>query len=216
MIFNLMTNHAQTILEKINKLPFNNELAKGSLPKEKFNFYLKQDVLYLNDYARALALVGTKLSNSHHCQTFLQFALDAIYAERNLHLNYLNHNTELEILNTKKMPACFAYTNYLLRMAALAPVELAVASLLPCFWIYWEVGKKIALQVIDINHPYYNWIKFYTSEEFYQSVTAAIIGTNNLDENVDRTIKEMMLQEFIQSSQLELLFWENAYSMYMW
>ena len=41
------------------------------------------------------------------------------------------------------MPTCAHYTHYLLALAHNAPYEMAVAALLPCFWIYWEVGKHL-------------------------------------------------------------------------
>ena len=47
---------------------------------------------------------------------------------------------------------CLAYTQYLDRqVAATASLEEAVAAVLPCFWIYREVGLNIAARAQTIT-----------------------------------------------------------------
>ncbi|NKN80684.1 thiaminase II, partial [Weissella cibaria] len=40
--------------------PFIRGLTDGTLPRDTFLFYLKQDTLYLSDFTRALALAGAR------------------------------------------------------------------------------------------------------------------------------------------------------------
>jgi thiaminase/transcriptional activator TenA len=109
------------------------------------------------------------------------------------------------------MPACFMYSNYLLRMASLAPVEEAVASLLPCFWVYAEVGRQMAERVVLDEHPYQEWIALYAGEQFAASAEAAIKITNALANSASEVSQKNMLAAFQKSTQLEWLFWHEAY-----
>jgi thiaminase/transcriptional activator TenA len=215
MIFNKMCGPVKNLLNKIHHLPFNQELTKGTLPKEKFIHYLMQDTLYLSDFAKALAQTASRLSDNDKVHQFMKFSLEAIQAERNYYLNYIEKNALDSPLIQEQSPACFMYTNYLLKTATLAPVEEAVASLLPCFWIYREVGTKMAKEQKNDN-PYHEWIALYASDQFDASVKAAIAITNQLGELASLSIQDKMVSAFVRSTQLEWLFWDSAYRQETW
>ncbi len=217
MIFNKMQERVNHILQKIFNLPFNQELLQGSLPLEKFIFYLQQDALYLADFSRALSLTAARLPHNHHSRQFLRFADEAIQAERELHSQHLQRYHVPSFSSLDKSPACFMYTNYLLKTASTSAVEEAVASLLPCFWVYREVGNYMAQQTKKYeNNPYKDWIALYSSEQFDASVNAAITITNELGDVVSAHIQETMLTAFEYSTQLEWLFWDSAYRQEKW
>ena len=112
--------------------PFNRELGQGTLPVEKFKFYIQQDALYLVDFSRALAIVGAKARLPGWILDFLEFAKDGLVVERALHEEYF-----LVLLVTPEVeqaPGCFTYTNYLVATASHRSFEEA-AALLPCFGI---------------------------------------------------------------------------------
>ena len=164
-------NQIQPIYDKILEHPFNQEFIQGSLSREVFQFYLKQDSLYLLDFSRALALIGAKSTSPNRVVQFLEFAQGSIAAERGLHEQFF---AEYEIeVNVPKAPGCLSYTNFLLATAALQPHEEAIAAVLPCFWIYREVGRYIAQHAVS-NHPYQQWIDLYSGEEFAKAVASAI------------------------------------------
>lgn len=212
MIFQQMTHAVSAILHKIQHQPFNQELSQGILPKEKFHFYLAQDALYLADFSRALALTAARL-HGHHQHSVMQFALGAMNAERDLHHSYLKEQPAL--LKVEQSPICFMYTNYLLKMASLASVEEAFASLLPCFWVYREVGSAMAKSHTQDN-PYWQWIELYSGEQFDLSVTSAIAIANELGDAASDLIKEKMIHAFMQSTKFEWLFWDGAYHQQQW
>lgn len=215
MIFEKMCHAAAPIINEIHKQKFNLELSQGILPKEKFIHYLIQDSLYLSEFSKALALTAVRLSDNDQAQQFLQFAIDSIKTEHNLHDKYMKENNQIKILTKEQSPVCFMYTNYLLKTASLASVEEAVASLLPCFWVYWEVGKNISIKK-KINNPYNEWIALYSSNQFDLSVNLAINTTNSLGNSASDFIKEKMISAFVRSTQLEWLFWESAYYQEQW
>ena len=193
--------------------PFNLELAKGTLDPKRFQFYLQQDSLYLIDFARALALVGTRCTEGDRVVAFLEFASGAIVAERELHEAYF---VEYKIQPvTTKAPGCFTYTNFLLATAAVGRYEEAIAALLPCFWMYQEIGQKIAQSAVADN-PYQRWIDTYAGTEFAEVVEKAIALTDAVALETTDSVRQLMQTAFITSARLEWLFWDSAYRCESW
>lgn len=215
MIINQMFEVIEPLLERIYLHPFNQQLASGVLAEEKFIDYLQQDSLYLADFSRALAITASRLELHSHVQQFLQFALDAINAERELHGNYLSLFSRGDASHEPQNLACFTYTNYLLKMACLAPVEEAVASLLPCFYIYHQVGMQMAKQASPDN-PYYQWITPYSGDLFQTSVNKMISIVNTLAQTTSQPLQTKMIAAFKKSSQLEWIFWSAAFNQDTW
>ncbi|GAB3905170.1 thiaminase II [Larkinella knui] len=206
-------NAALPVYEKILAHPFNQELKTGALPVETFKFYIYQDSLYLADFARALAVAGTRSSTSGELLEFLQFAQNAILVERALHESYF---AEYKIeLTSGKAPGCFAYTNYLLASSAYESYEVAVAALLPCFWIYKRVGDAIYANQTTPN-PYQNWIDAYAGEEFAVAVTRMLARCDRLGEQASESVRNRMVEAYLTSSRLEYVFWDSAYRRETW
>lgn len=206
------------IYQRILDHPFNRELTHGTLPQEKFQFYIKQDALYLMDFAKALSLLAAKSNTADDIVQFIKFAEGAIVAERGLHEFYFSlYNTSLDV---RYAPACFAYTNYMLASAALRSYEEGVAALLPCFWIYREVGQHIYSHVSPqphyAQHPYKNWIDMYASEEYGALVSQMLRITDRVANTAAAHTRERMKDAFVYSARLEWLFWDSAYRLEQW
>lgn len=209
----LLWAEALPIFEQIQAHPFNQELKEGTLPLEKFKFYIYQDSLYLADFARALAVAGTKAGNSQDLLDFLQFAQNAIIVERALHVGYFKEYV-IEY-QSGKAPGCFAYTNYLMATSAFESYEVAVAALLPCFWIYKQVGDYIYANQATPN-PYQNWINAYAGEDFAHSVQKALDICDRLAENASDITRARMIEAYVTASRLEYVFWDSAYRLESW
>ncbi len=193
--------------------PFNLELTNGTLSKEKFQFYIKQDSIYLIDFARALAITASRANNPEDLVLLLDFAKGAVIAEQELHEFYLDlYKINLDI---EKAPSCFAYTHFLISKATSSSYEEALAALLPCFWIYHEVGQYIYKNSIKDN-PYQKWIDTYSGEEFQNVVQSAIALTNRAAEKASKVQLSIMQEAFLTSTRLELAFWDSAYRMESW
>ncbi|MFZ0219701.1 MAG: TenA family protein [Candidatus Aquirickettsiella sp.] len=212
-MFDELQNAVADIMPKLYQHPFNQELTQGTLPIETFIFYLSQDALYLVDFSKALALTATRLPHDRQSELFIQFAINALKAERDLHTNILKKY--VTTTTHKQSPFCFMYTNYLLRMASTAPVEEAVASLLPCFWIYQQVGQRAFAKKIP-NNPYQAWIDLYSSSEFNHSVDLMITTVNELAAHASILCKQNMLRAFRSATLCEWQFWQGAYSRQTW
>lgn len=206
-------NEALPIYNQIQDHSFNQEMKAGTLPVEKFKFYIYQDSLYLADFAKALATAGTRATTSQELLDFLLFAQNAILVERVLHESYFKEYViEYE---SGKAPGCFAYTNYLLTTAAYESYEVSVAALLPCFWIYKKIGDYIYADQASAN-PYQNWIDAYAGEEFAISVEKALTICNNLAEHASEATKQKMTEAYLTASRLEYVFWDSAYHLESW
>lgn len=201
------------IYDKIIHLPFNQELVKGTLKKDRFIFYVQQDSLYLVDYCRVLSIIASKLYNTERILQFLKFAEDSIIVEKAMHEQFLSGYKEKKEI--QKSPACFAYSNFLLSTAAFRSTEEAVASILPCFWIYREVGDYIYSNA-KAGNPYQEWIDTYTAEEFRIATDLAIEATDEMADQASNIIRLKMKDVFILSTRLEYIFWESAYKKERW
>jgi len=201
------------VYDAILELPFITKLSEGSLSEEKFIFYMKQDAHYLADFSRALAIAGVKSTDNETFKTFLDFANEAIVVERALHETYFK---EYQVtLDIEKSPSCFSYTNFLLKTAYHSAFPQVIGSLLPCFWIYQEVGDYIYTQAGESN-PYRQWIDTYSGEDFQAGVQQALDITNKIAENQNETIKIEIKDAFVYSSRLEWMFWDSAYRLEKW
>lgn len=204
------------IYDEILAHPFIAELTDGSLSRERFIFYMKQDSLYLQDFSRALAITGSHLQDLDAAQTLMGFAHGVFTVERALHETYFR---DFEVtLDTDKAPACFAYSNYLLAMASLAPDHEAAAALLPCFWIYREVGNEIVRRAESgvVDNPYARWIETYSGEGFDEHVRIYIDIVEAMGQKASPEQREAMQRAFQNSARLEWMFWDSAYRLEAW
>jgi thiaminase/transcriptional activator TenA len=196
--------------------PFIGELTDGSLSRESFVFYMQQDALYLQDFSRALALAGVRSPEIADMQAFFNFASEVVIVERALHEGYFE---EFDVkLDVGRAPACFAYSQFLLATATTGSYPEAVAALLPCFWIYRDVGNEIYKRAKGnlATNPYARWIETYSGDEFDAAVTRAIGITEAIATQASEADRGRMRRVFELSSRLEWMFWDSAYRLEAW
>jgi thiaminase (transcriptional activator TenA) len=203
--------------DAIHKLPFNIELAGGTLSRDRFQFYIVQDALYLDQYARALAIAGARGPDSATLRAFGNYAIGAIAVEQALHERYLKEFgvDPASIASSEPAPDCLGYTSFLMATAYHEPWEILVAALLPCFWLYWDVGTSIAKTAARDN-PYRAWIDTYADDGFGEAVRAVIATTDRAAAAASDTIRDRMATAFIRSCQYEWFFWDGAWHRRVW
>ncbi|GAA4211208.1 thiaminase II [Pedobacter jeongneungensis] len=202
------------IYNKILTMPFNTELSNGTLPKEKFIFYLAQDAYYLLEFGRTLSTISGRMQDAELILAFAGFSTGAIFAERSLHESYfVEFGLPDKVAPT---PSTLLYTNYILNQAAYASVEVAAAAVLPCFWIYKAVGDYIFAEQTGDQNPYKRWIDMYAGAEFAAAVEKAIAITDQLAAGVNEETREKMLVAFEMATRLEWMFWDSAYEQEKW
>ncbi len=207
----------EALREAIHNLPFNTELAAGTLSRARFQGYIVQDAIYLAQYSRTLAIAAAKAPDAATLRAFAASALEAVSVEQALHERYLAQ-FDLDgtrVAEAEPAPDCLAYTSFLLAAAYHDPWEVLVAALLPCFWIYWDVGRAIAERAAADN-PYRAWIDTYADEAFGEAVRTVIAITDRAAALSSDTARTRMMTAFVRSTQYEWLFWDGAYQQRGW
>lgn len=203
--------------ETIRTMPFNAELAAGTLSPARFRHYIVQDAHYLIGFGRALALAAAKAPHPDRIVQFARAAETAIVVERSLHGGFFrDFGIDAATFEaTPLSPPCDHYVSYLLATAYAEPYEVLLGALLPCFWIYAEVGRDIFSRARPDN-PYRAWIDTYAGEEFGLAVTQMIAATDEAAEDVSPDLRERMHRAYAQATRLEWLFWDGAYAQAAW
>ncbi len=207
----------ETLFQDTLQLPFNRELAAGTLSMERFRHYMIQDAHYLVAYGRALAVTAAKSDNAEGVVQFANAANEAVVVERSLHDGFMRDFgvTPGQFAAMPLTPACHHYTSFLVATAWSAPYPVAVAALLPCFWIYAEVGRDIHARSVAGN-PYQAWIDTYASEEFHALVRAVCATVDRLADEATPATRAAMHAAYRDAARLEWMFWDSAYRLAQW
>lgn len=202
---------------EIRAMPFNRALCDGTLSGEAFRHYIIQDAHYLEGFARALALAATRAPDADSVRQLAQSAAGAIAVERQLHEHYLGlYGVSTEVFaSTPPTPVCEHYVSFLVATAASRGVAEAMAALLPCFWVYRDVGRAIHAAA-RADNPYRAWIDTYAGEEFDAAVEAACVLADRLAESAGAAERKRMHAAFARSTLLEWMFWDSAWNLRAW
>jgi thiaminase/transcriptional activator TenA len=197
--------------------PFLTGLTDGSLPQEAFRFYVVQDARYLREFARALAITAARAPTENDILMFSRHAASALEVERALHGSFFHDFgfSDEEAAATPLAPTTLAYTSYLLSVAYAGSFPEALGALLPCYWIYSQVGKTLVKQG-SANPLYQRWIDTYSSEEFGAVVAEVLALTDRLATNLSASERERMTRHFLTTSRYEWMFWEMGYRQERW
>jgi len=200
---------AAPIYAAILRHPFLTGLTDGSLPAESFRFYAVQDALYLRDFARSLSLAAARAPRDEWIIMFSEHAAGALKVERELHEGFFKHwgLTMEAVAATPLAPTNLAYTSYLLAVAHGAPFHEAVAAVLPCYWIYWEVGKELERRGSP-DALYARWIGTYASEDFGGVVRGALGCADDVATRLGPAERAAMTRHFVTTSRYEWMFWD--------
>ena len=208
---------ATPIFEAILEHPFLQGVTDGSLPEERFRFYVKQDSLYLREYARCLALASAKAPTSSWCEMFAAHAQSALNVERSLHEAYFADwgLSPADLEATPTTPTTTAYTSYLLRVAGTGTFEELIGAILPCYWIYWEVGKRLIVRGSP-NAVYQRWIDAYASEQFASAVQRVLDAADRSMVDLPESRLALIRHHYQTASRYEWMFWDAAFRLERW
>ena len=196
--------------------PFVTGIGDGTLPVEKFQYFMLQDYLYLFDYARVFALGVVKARSAELMRTFARNVESILNGEMNIHRAYMKRLgiTEAQVLAVQPALDNLSYTNYMLSVAhAGTPVEI-VSSILACSWSYAEIGQALAKRPGALEHPFYGeWIQSYAGEEYAACNQALIDLMNRLAADAPQEQLDVLKEIFVNCSRYELGFWNMAWEM---
>lgn len=202
------------LYQQIIDQPFIRQLMDGTLDVVKFSFYVQQDAMYLAEYRKALALIAARIKDIDDSMAFLGFARDTVIVENILHESFLKEFVVGAPVPVS--PTCMLYSQYLLAQTSFKPVEVAVASVLPCFTVYKEVGDYILANQPKIYNRYQDWINTYAGEEFVTAVKLIETIADRLAENATSEIRAEMEQAYQTAFKMEWMFWDSAWRLEGW
>ena len=204
---------AAPIWEKIFKHPFLVAIKNGSLPIETFRYYLTQDYLYLEGFARTGAMALAKAPDSETLEELSHRVLTPV--ERPLHHKLLAEAevTLTSIYEAGPSPTNTAYVNHMIKTASLYGLGPTAAALLPCPWTYHLLKDEVGAS----DHPLYSqWTEFYVAGFLENSVAAWRKFVDQAALTAGPGELNDMRRAFITSSQYEYMFWEAALSRESW
>ena len=186
-------------------------VADGTLAVERFARYVRQDYLFLGEYARLLALGAARAPDLETMRRFADLAQAILGEEMDLHRAVARELgiTDADLESEEAAPVTRAYTDFLLRTATLGSFAELAAALLPCMWGYAEIGARLAQRPSASPEPrYQRWIETYAADDF-QELAAWCRGlVDRLAATAGDDERERMRRAFVQSSEHELAFWD--------
>ncbi|MCA0147110.1 TenA family protein [Blastococcus sp. LR1] len=206
----------------IDELPFLTGLGAGTLDPAMFRHYLEQDALYLAGYARALSLLAARAPDTASASFWATSAVGCGVVEAQLHADLLGE----ELLGavplsgvlgtTTPSPTCLGYVSYLVATAATAPYAVGAAAVLPCFWVYADVGGRLARQAATApGHPYRRWVDAYADGGF-QEATRQARALTDAAATASPQDEPAMQAAFATAVRYEHAFWQAAWNREHW
>jgi thiaminase/transcriptional activator TenA len=210
---------AQAIWRRELEHPFVRGLGDGTLPVDRFRFYLRQDYLFLIDYCRVFALAAAKAPDLAAMQLFSTLLQDTLFGEMQSHREYSARLgiPAAELEHAGPAPVTLAYTRHLLTVAHAGTLADILAAVLPCQWGYAEIGRALAQRGEPAGAPLYaEWIRTYASAEFAAGAEQLRALLDQVTAGWPSAALAPLQNHFLTSSRYEYLFWEMAYTQSDW
>ena len=209
---------AQPVWEAQRSHPFVQGIGDGTLDIEKFKFWVRQDYLFLIDYARLLALAVARVPDLDSMRRFADLVQGTLNVEMDLHRSYAAEFgiSIAELEAEEKAPTTRGYTDFLLRIAAVGEFSELIAALLPCIWCFSDIGQRLAQGPGPADERYAKWIEMYSSEEFAELAVWCRALVDRVAAGLPEDTLRRMEDAFLTSSRYELLFWEMAWRQERW
>lgn len=194
--------------------PFLKGLTSGRLSIDRFKEYVIQDSLYLRDFSKSLRILSLKAPREGWRKKFAEDSRVALDVEKALHESFFKHwHFRMDTFEKRRNPTNTAYSSYVLSSTATLPFSEGLSSVLPCYWIYLEVGRHLEKRGSP-NALYQRWIDTYASEEFEAGVRSALDIMDTLRLSVNE--KSNCVLRFRTAAMYEFMFWDAAYRFEKW
>lgn len=179
--------------------PFLVGLAEGTLDAEVFVRYLAQDTHYLDGYAAVLDRLARHAPDPAEQTFWAACAQACLTTETALHRRWAAGPAPAPAAATR------TYLEHL-RAAAGQGYAQGVAAVLPCFWVYADLGARLD----PAGNRYADWIITYADPAFQRSTDTARRIADRAAEAVDPVTREAMWRAFERSTEQERAFFAAA------
>jgi thiaminase (transcriptional activator TenA) len=208
---------AEPVFRSILVHPFLTGLTDGTLDRAAFRFYIVEDSRYLTEFARALSVLASKAPEDPWIVAFDRDAIDSLESERALHESYFAELglSKAELESRQPAPTTLAYTNFLLATAHARPFAETLSAMLPCYWIYAEVGKAL-LKKGSPDALYQRWIEAYGSGAYEATVDRVLGIMDEVAKDEGTAARARMTRLYVAASRYEWMFWDMGYRQEAW
>ena len=216
-LFARLQDAAAPVRARILEHPFVRGLGDGTLPGDQYQYYLKQDYVFLIEYCRVLALAAARAAELAVAGRFSDLLNQTLNVEMDLHREtcWASGISPEALEDTRPAPTTLAYTNHLRLTAETSDLTAIVAGILPCAHGYWEIATALRERGLPAVPAYANWVKSYTADEYAAAAQWLAELLDRLEE--ERPRDEAALREvFLTSARYEYLFFEMAHRMEGW
>ncbi len=197
------------IYDSILGLDFLNELSKGTLSNHAFARYIAQDEIYLKNYYNQMYMLADLMEEEQDRNLFLSFAQSGMEGEKALH-DMLIEKYGIDT-DVKPSMVTAGYNAHICEGIATGNPCVALASVLPCMWIYNQVGLHILNHSKLEGNPYMEWILEYGQEEFTTGVNKVLKMIDVWAAKADKETREMMDHYYLKAALYEYAFWDYGY-----
>lgn len=209
-----LMNAAKDIWQAYNEHPFVLGIQNGTLDKEKFRFYIIQDYLYLEEYAKVFAVGVAKAKSLETAKLFSKY-IAVMNGELDVHSGYLAKfgATQEEIAAARRSLDNLSYTSYMLRVAYEEGEAEILTAILSCAYSYEVIAKKMVQQhPACVEDPFYGtWVQGYSSSTYSEGNVVLLDTLNRLTEHYTEQQLEHLTDIFVACSRYELSFWEMSW-----
>jgi thiaminase/transcriptional activator TenA len=209
---------ADSLWDAIVDHPMVSGLGAGTLDEAPFRYWVRQDYVYLVEYSRLFALGAAKAPDLGRLGTFATLLESTVNTEMDLHRSYAADFgiTEAELAATEPSPTTRAYTDFLVRTAALGTFGDLVAALLPCMWGFNETAKRLETRGKPDHEGYAAWIEMYAGEEFTELTEWCLDLMDDVAAGANEGTRARYERLFITSGRYEYRFWDAAWREEEW
>lgn len=214
MLTQRLFESVRPIWESYLKHPFIQGISDGTLPKEKFQYYMIQDYLYLYEYAKVFALGAVKTKDHALMRFFSSLTDSTLNGEMNIHKAYMSRLgiTEAMIENTPMALPNQAYTSYMLKVGYEGDDLDILIAVLACSWSYAYIGTYIAGHTEAAKHPFYGeWVDGYSCTDYIRTNDALMAMIDKLGENISEQRFFKLNDIFVNCSHFEMMFWDMSW-----
>jgi len=183
-------------------------IGAGTLPHATFRFYFDQNILYLGEYARAIAYAAAGTSDRGAVSVLARFLVQIADVEIPANEAFLERLGGSIGGAAVMLPTTYAYTRHLLDATSRGGLAVALAALLPCQWSYGEIGRHLA-RSLPADPVYRDWIAMFSGDGYDDLVVAS---TSLLDQACTAGDQAATADAFDRSVRYEIAFWQMAYT----
>ena len=190
--------------------PFIKELAAGTLSQERFDRYLAQDELYVGNYGRQMFELAALIPDKADREMFEVFAREGIEGEKAMHALLIDRFG----IDTAVVPSPITadYNAHTQAAIATGSKEIGLAAMLPCMWVYNEVGLHILRTASVEGNPYREWIQEYGNDAFSDGVRRVLELADGYAASASPEVRARMTDEYVAATRFEYLFWDWGYT----